>query len=62
MTALPRDNTTLLYGAGNGDGGHAVLFGHDVLIKAMSGDYALHQVTLFRSVGACLFLFAWPCH
>jgi drug/metabolite transporter (DMT)-like permease len=30
---------------------------NDMLIKSMSGDYALHQVTLFRAAGACLFLF-----
>ena len=56
MTILARDNT-VLYGAGMATAGTLCFSVNDVLIKAMSGDYALHQVTLFRSVGACLFLF-----
>ncbi len=56
MTALPRENT-VLYGAAMATAGTLCFSVNDVLIKAMSGDYALHQVTLFRSVGACLFLF-----
>jgi drug/metabolite transporter (DMT)-like permease len=56
MTAMSRENT-VLYGATMATAGTLCFSVNDVLIKAMSGDYALHQVTLFRSVGACLFLF-----
>lgn len=46
-----------LYGSAMAILGTLAFTVNDVLIKMMSGDYALHQVTLFRAVGACLFLF-----
>lgn len=46
-----------LYGTAMAVLGTVAFSVNDVLIKSMSGDYALHQVTLFRAVGACMFLF-----
>jgi drug/metabolite transporter (DMT)-like permease len=56
MTAALRENTAL-YGSAMAVLGTVAFSVNDMLIKSMSGDYALHQVTLFRSLGACLFLF-----
>jgi drug/metabolite transporter (DMT)-like permease len=56
MTVAGRQNT-VLYGATMAVLGTLAFSVNDVLVKAMSGDYALHQVMLFRALGACLFLF-----
>lgn len=56
MTAALRQGGAL-YGTAMAVLGTLSFSVNDMLIKAMSGDYALHQVTLMRAVGACLFLF-----
>ena len=56
MTAALRQGGAL-YGTAMAVLGTLAFTVNDMLIKAMSGDYALHQVTLMRAVGACLFLF-----
>lgn len=55
MTSALRQGGAL-YGAAMAVAGTLAFSVNDMLIKAMSGDYALHQVTLLRAVGACLFI------
>ncbi len=52
-----------LYGALCGLGGTFLFSVNDVLIKGLSGDYALHQIILFRTLAGLLFLFGFllPC-